>query len=108
MAGYRSRKPLMMAACLAAALLILIGLMQNSTSGKSKETTLHSAVIPATGDTNWRPWLQASKVKVSAVVFYGRRRYARVLDKYIKQNLIPSGGILEEVQAMTVVRTCPV
>jgi len=34
---------------------------------------------------------------VSAVAFYGRRRYVRILDKYLKQNLISAGGLLEEV-----------
>ena len=53
--------------------------------------------MPAVKDPAWRPWLKESNIKVSAVVFYGRRRYVRILDKYLKQNLCSAGGLLQEV-----------
>lgn len=40
---------------------------------------------------------EQSKIHVSALVFYGRRQYVRVLDGYIKRNLASVGGLLEEV-----------
>ncbi len=89
----------------AISLLLVVGIWLNSQSAKSRDSTLQTTVIPSTGDSNWRPWLKASKVRVSAVAFYGRRRYVRILDKYLKQNLISAGGLLEEVSPFFVL-TC--
>ena len=33
----------------------------------------------------------------------GRRRYVRILERYLKQNLVSSGGLLEEVQYSCVI-----
>jgi len=92
----------MLATFLTTLLLLALGLQQGSTFGKSTGPTLQTVVIPSTGDTNWRPWLKASKIRVSAIAFYGRRRYVRILDKYIKQNLVSAGGLLEEVRLLCV------
>ncbi|DBA99133.1 TPA: hypothetical protein ACH3X1_014265 [Trebouxia sp. C0004] len=51
---------------------------------------------PSVDDPYWREWLQESGVRVSAIVFYGRKRYVRVLDGYLKRNLVSAGGLLEE------------
>lgn len=99
--AYRTRRSTALAAAIS--LLLVIGVGLNSLSAKSRDGTLQTAVIPSTGDSNWRPWLQASKIRVSAVTFYGRRRYVRILDKYLKQNLKSAGGLLEEV--LWIVRT---
>ena len=93
--AYKTRRSTGLAAAIS--LLLVIGIWLNSQSAKSRDSTLQTAVIPSTGDSNWRPWLKASKVRVSAVAFYGRRRYVRILDKYLKENLISAGGLLEEV-----------
>ena len=50
-------------------------------------------------DPAWRSWLKQSKIHVSAIVFYGRRDYVRILDAYIKQNLVSAGGLLEEASS---------
>jgi hypothetical protein len=34
---------------------------------------------------------------VSALVLYGRKRYARVLNAYLEANLARNGGVLHEV-----------
>ncbi|DBA90473.1 TPA: hypothetical protein ACH3X1_003737 [Trebouxia sp. C0004] len=99
--AHKSKRNIVLAALLS--LLLVIGIWHHSPAVKSQDSTLQTAVIPSTGDSNWRPWLKASKVRVSAVAFYGRRRYVRILDKYIKQNLISAGGLLEEV--LWIVRT---
>lgn len=93
--AYKTRRSTALAAAIS--LLLVIGFWLNSQSATSRDNTLQTAVIPSTGDSNWRPWLKASKIRVSAVAFYGRRRYVRILDKYLKQNLISAGGLLEEV-----------
>lgn len=54
---------------------------------------------PSVDDPYWRAWLQESGVRVSAIVFYGRKRYVRVLDGYLKRNFASAGGLLEEVRA---------
>ncbi|KAL0042515.1 hypothetical protein WJX79_002128 [Trebouxia sp. C0005] len=99
--AYKTRRSTALAAAIS--LLLVIGFWLNSQSATSRDNTLQTAVIPSTGDSNWRPWLKASKIRVSAVAFYGRRRYVRILDKYLKQNLISAGGLLEEV--LWIVRT---
>ena len=93
--AYKTRRSTALAAAIS--LLLVIGVWLNSQSAKSRDSTLQTTVIPSTGDSNWRPWLKASNLRVSAVAFYGRRRYVRILDKYLKQNLISAGGLLEEV-----------
>lgn len=41
--------------------------------------------------------VKPDSVQLSAIVFYGRRHHVRVLDKYLKQNLVSVGGLLQEV-----------
>ena len=55
--------------------------------------------MPPVASSKWRLWLKTNKVRVTALVFYGRREYVRVLDAYMKQNLNKNGGVLEEVTA---------
>lgn len=54
--------------------------------------------LPSIDDPQWRPWLKVSGIQVSAMVFYGRRQYVRVLDGYLKRNLASVGGLFEEVR----------
>ncbi len=35
--------------------------------------------------------------QVGALVFYGRRRYVKLLNMYLERNLATHGGILDEV-----------
>lgn len=100
-AAYKSRKALLLAAFCTTLLLLITALARNSEFGRSRGRSL-TTVVPSAGDTNWRPWLQASNIQVSAIAFYGRRRYVRILDKYIKQNLVSAGGVLEEVATQLV------
>lgn len=46
--------------------------------------------------------VKPNSVQLSAIVFYGRRHHVRVLDKYLKQNLVSVGGLLQEVSWPTV------
>ncbi len=46
--------------------------------------------------------VKPNSVPLSAIVFYGRRHHVRVLDKYLKQNLVSVGGLLQEVSWPTV------
>ncbi|CAL8463666.1 g3200 [Coccomyxa elongata] len=41
--------------------------------------------------------MKAAGKKVGALVFYGRRRYAKLLNMYLERNLAANGGILDEV-----------
>ena len=61
---------------------------------------------PSVDDPYWRAWLQESGIHVSAIVFYGRKRYVRVLDGYLKRNLVSAGGLLEEVRAQYAQNLC--
>ncbi|KAI1417481.1 hypothetical protein F5Y13DRAFT_201059 [Hypoxylon sp. FL1857] len=45
-------------------------------------------------------WKKPQGFKVVAMVFYGRRRNVDILDCYLRQNLVSSGGYLDEVQFM--------
>ncbi|KAJ3167415.1 hypothetical protein HDU88_002337 [Geranomyces variabilis] len=38
-----------------------------------------------------------SNATLTAIIFYGRRRYARLLSCYLERNLVRNGGILEKV-----------
>ena len=61
------------------------------------DTDAWSANLPPRHDSEWRSWLAQSDIHVSAIVFYGRRELVRVLDPYLKRNLVSAGGLLEEV-----------
>ena len=61
------------------------------------DTDIWSANLPHRHHPEWRPWLAQSGIHVSAIVFYGRRDFVRVLDPYLKRNLVSAGGLLEEV-----------
>ena len=61
------------------------------------DTDIWSANLPHRHDPEWRSWLGQSGIHVSAIVFYGRRAFVRVLDPYLKRNLVSAGGLLEEV-----------
>ena len=76
--------------------LLLFPLFMNPTLRQDDQ---EQKAVPALGDTEWKALLTADKVRVSAIVFYGRRQYVRILDKYIKKNLLSVGGLLEEVMA---------
>ena len=39
-----------------------------------------------------------SKSKITALVFYGRKRYVEILSKYLIANLKRNGGILEKIK----------
>ena len=62
--------------------------------------TVHAVHI---AETDWTcthaAWhdLAACPVQVSALVFYGRKRYARILNVYLDRNLARNGGVLHEV-----------
>jgi len=47
-------------------------------------------------------FVKPNSVQLSAIIFYGRRHHVRVLDKYLKQNLVSVGGLLQEVAWPTV------
>ena len=38
--------------------------------------------------------------QVGALVFYGRRRYMKLLNMYLERNLAINGGILDEVSSL--------
>ena len=60
------------------------------------DTDVWSANLPYRHDPEWRSWLAQSGIHVSAIVFYGRRDFVRVLDAYLRRNLVSAGGLLEE------------
>lgn len=64
--------------------------------------TVDCSKMPSVASSAWRPWLQSNDIHLSAVVFFGRRKYVRILDKYLKRNLWRAGGIVEEVRSTTV------
>ena len=51
----------------------------------------------------WSSGSNSRKVFATALVLYSRRHSARVLDKYLKQNLVSAGGILEEVRVAVLI-----
>ncbi|DBB14093.1 TPA: hypothetical protein ACH3X3_001050 [Trebouxia sp. C0006] len=53
--------------------------------------------LPPVNSRKWKPWLKSHKIRVAALIFYGRREYVRILNGYVKQNLLKNGGVLEEV-----------
>ena len=68
------------------------------------DTDIWSASLPLRHDPEWRAWLTQSGIHVSAIVFYGRRAFVRVLDAYLKRNLVSAGGLLEEVSTALTLR----
>lgn len=64
-----------------------------------------SANLPLRHDPEWRAWLTQSGIHVSAIVFYGRRAFVRVLDAYLKRNLVSAGGLLEEASLVASVES---
>lgn len=62
--------------------------------------------LPSVDDPHWRAWLQESRIRVSAIVFYGRKRYVQVVEGYLKRNLVSAGGLLEEVRAQFAQNLC--
>lgn len=60
--------------------------------------TFHSLWHPATiYHDPFVERLQKHRFNISALVFYGRRRYVKILNCYLEQNLIENGGLLSEV-----------
>lgn len=64
---------------------------------RTNQASIKYTDVPAIESAEWRPWLHKSGIRVAAIVFYGRRKYVRVLDKYLKRNTWSAGGILGEV-----------
>ena len=88
--------------------LLMLFLTHIGSISKMRASGLEQKSVPALEDSEWKLVLATSKVHVSAVVFYGRRRYVRILDKYIKRNLVSAGGLLEEVLACSCCSSCSV
>lgn len=101
---------LLKACIIAFSLLLTVGLLMRLFVGFSErtaklqmplflrsDTDIWSANLPHRHDPEWRSWLAQSGIHVSAIVFYGRRDFVRVLDPYLKRNLVSAGGLLEEV-----------
>lgn len=65
---------------------------------QTKRVSSRYTDVPSVHSADWKPWLQRHNVCVSALVFYGRRKYVRVLDKYLKRNMLSAGGLLQEVK----------
>ena len=40
------------------------------------------------------------ETQVGALVFYGRRRYMKLLNMYLERNLAINGGVLDEVSSL--------
>ena len=93
----------------AAVLLLAVTLLWQGLKGTSHRTPLRlpaflggdrddwSGDLPSRHDPEWRSWLKESGIHVSAMVFYGRRDFVKILDVYLKRNLVSAGGLLEDV-----------
>ena len=94
--GHKAKR-LLIAVVTLCVILVLLLLFPFFMKPSQRQDDQEQKVLPALEDTEWKALLTADKVQVSAIVFYGRRRYVRILDKYIKKNLLSVGGLLEEV-----------
>lgn len=52
------------------------------------------------------PDMASCPAQVGALVFYGRKRYARILNAYLERNLARDGGVLHEVLSLLPCTAC--